>query len=449
MRMLTKLIGLVGFIFAVLPIFSVAEQLKEWDGPQLRCNQSECNTSLVWLITTHRGKVALEKDRASEAAVATCTGVVIDKNVIATNSHCLPKQVKEGEKCAELVRIFHGYGDKTHRAPACRRVIAATDFEAVQNIGELSPDRAERADYAFIELDAPINAPALMLSNDGPSVDEDVTLLALDPFFEAGVQGGIYSKKKCFVIRGSLIAPHFTGPKSSIAPLFGRTTQDCGVVPGNSGGAVIGKDGRLLGLVSAYQNGHTNFAAGGLFSNLSCVDFKASPLSVQDRCDNSRKQHILPEPPELMFRFLRETSQNFPDYLFRFTIENVRNSMPVSEYFDFSKKQNIATALVIATLVCIKPGAAMETAEISLPYVMDLQFAIELNRYYVPIGKVEKSISQEWILSSENGSGKPTIRERKSAYEAEQASTSFVRFCGEKESMQPFVLAAAKVEPPK
>jgi len=235
---------------------------------------------------------------ANSSSVSACTWFLVDKNLAMTNSHCISDTLKDDSTldCGNILqgKIANRIGDG--KLVKCKKVLKYSDIA-----GKVS----ENNDYALIELDQSFDdINPFTVSRAG--MDED-DLISIHTMNHSSNSSGIYSRylKHSCVIKSSDVLGKITSKSSSPIIGFrskGNYTQRCNSVKGNSGSAVVDRQGKVVGILhGALSKGTRTYSSSvsnqmttnvGIITNLRCVKFSHSALDSSYPLDCTRELAI-------------------------------------------------------------------------------------------------------------------------------------------------------------
>lgn len=166
-----------------------------------------------------------------------CTASLVAPDILVTNGHCVPKDLrKEESPCAGRMWITFG-ADPRHpgydRQLGCAKVIYA--------------EKSAEIDYAYLQLERASNRPQLRLSREGIEHEKIYHLHKVNPVLVRGGLGGVYEKAACRALQDTAVFDYRLSSQTHIQLL-----TDCAVIPGNSGGSVVGADGTVRGVAMSF-----------------------------------------------------------------------------------------------------------------------------------------------------------------------------------------------------
>ena len=221
---------------------------------ELKClNPQECHPSVGMLVIIIGGR-----------PVANCTAFLVDDDLIATNRHCLPRDLqKTGARLEGRAQVVFAASDSvSSESIALSEVVNSSEF--------FRADQAIAPDYAIVRLKRVANRQPLTISSEGFSNGQVLEVVKMNPIAARDATGELRTSK-CRVVFGSMILPQFTNPISPVG-----TLGDCEIRPGNAGAPLIDENGFVHGLIQA------SYVPGG--------------VSSQGVIGNDRFQAIVLEP---------------------------------------------------------------------------------------------------------------------------------------------------------
>ncbi|MCO5143864.1 MAG: S1 family peptidase [Oligoflexia bacterium] len=233
---------------------------------------------------------------ATSDGAAQCTASLVAPNIILTNTHCVPDDLKKANSsCSGRMWMnfiqASGYDSKLE----CDRVLFASDKR----------DGKIEADYAYIKLAKSSNRPYFEMSREGFSDNELVHLYKMNPISAANGFSGELKKVVCRTVMDSLLPKKFDVQSNTSSVV---TFADCQVIPGNSGGPIVGASGKVKGVIFALlrvQANIENLARYGINStstthrymslgtNLRCLKDKSLYDSATSDCSNEAIEQSL------------------------------------------------------------------------------------------------------------------------------------------------------------
>lgn len=229
-------------------------------------------------------------DETLSPKISQCTGFLIAKNIVATNSHCIPNRFKQNTQidCSESLAIRFSKNDASGNSIySCKKIINFSE-----NIKLLDPD------FAFFEIQETQRDP-LSISKSGIKNNQSAIVFKITP--RSDTTGGTLESEACRIVMGSLLNPEANDS-------FSKTglAVDCEGVHGNSGSPVLNNTGQVIGILQShftdnYNDALTqNFGKFGLklppqitkhfhFTNLSCVEDPISHSVDSQNCSRAAK----------------------------------------------------------------------------------------------------------------------------------------------------------------
>lgn len=225
------------FDMAFTPTRTLPEAKKLAQNSSIYCPDQDNCPSAISLLTTAHG--------APSYGVGRCTGFLIADDMMVTNSHCIPDDLKrEDSSCSG--RIWAHFPKTTKHAPEIRKCVR------VRFTSKNDPARAQLFfDIALIELDRPSRRTPLKISREGLKNDEPVTLFKVDPL-QTEKPMGIVSHVLCRAKHESFHLPNNT---ESLDPV--HAIADCATMPGNSGSPGLDSENRVRVVLQAGTPDHT------------------------------------------------------------------------------------------------------------------------------------------------------------------------------------------------
>lgn len=243
------------------------------------------------------GLLLTKNDKKSKSTIGSCTWFIINKNQAITNSHCIPKKLKE-DTALDCSKYLGGViktlkGDKRFY---CKKIV---------HVSKISDSHFNNPDYALIEINKTFPGISnFNFSRDGFKQAQTTTVHSIDTIVTSNLLYGAYRKKTCVSYQNSFFGA-FISQFSSIIPIFDEDSysQNCNIIPGNSGSPVtdsqdssntIGvafassKEGKKIKGNSQFDFSQvTSFA---LISNFSCLDIKTLNQDRDPDCSSLLKE---------------------------------------------------------------------------------------------------------------------------------------------------------------
>ncbi len=199
----------------------------------ITCKNNDCDPSV--------GLLSIVSKREDDWGAGTCTASLIGSDILVTNGHCIPDDLKNpGSSCKNRLWITFG-DDPAHpeydKQIRCGKVLFSN-----------SDGSTGGSDYAYVQLEKASNRPFLRQSRSGIEDKKVYQVHKVNPIHVEGRRvAGLMEKVNCHALFDSAIFP---------APLDGQSTSNlfvnCKVIPGNSGSPILAEDGTLRGVIYAY-----------------------------------------------------------------------------------------------------------------------------------------------------------------------------------------------------
>lgn len=170
-----------------------------------------------------------------------CSAFLVGEDIVATNSHCVPEDLKEpGTSCKNRLWMHFAADGSKETTIACDRILY--DSKNYQGI-------TDQPDYAYIKLAKASSRPALRITRDGFPEGATMSIQKVNPVKGAGRMKGKQQRVECRAVQNSNSLLSFFHPYSPTAIVAG-----CLVVHGNSGSPVLAKDGSVRGVLFGFQD---------------------------------------------------------------------------------------------------------------------------------------------------------------------------------------------------
>lgn len=168
-----------------------------------------------------------------------CTSFLVSKDIVATNSHCLPPDLRRANAaCGGRVQVVFGrtvsLGLQTFE---CDRILFASD------INEDAEDKAnfmKNPDYAFFRLKKEVGRRRpLKLSREGLPDRTELKVLGIDPSLDEKIDGTL-RVRTCLTTQNTMKSPSYV---HSFSPL--AISGNCATIKGNSGAPAVDSNGQV------------------------------------------------------------------------------------------------------------------------------------------------------------------------------------------------------------
>lgn len=278
------------------------------------------------------GQVLTKYQENGKTMMSVCTGFLISSDLILTNSHCVPDEVKENPSvCPQQIGIkFPASKQIGEESLACGRLLKASEVYATGPMAFL------QSDYALIQLEQRTVRTPLRLSRAGIEDKTYYQAITIDPVTTTTLAGEV-SLKSCLAIQGSQAFPSFQYFLDPVVSLFGHK-DECRIIHGNSGSPLVDEMGVVHGLIqagSAEQFDHflaqmVQFGAWkpssgltmALASNLACLaggDEVAALPPLAKICADEKSFH------EARVRIINETEKRNDEVLQRQVLKKLQS----------------------------------------------------------------------------------------------------------------------------
>lgn len=194
------------------------------------------------------GTLLVLKKGLFRTSVNLCTAFLVDKNLLLTNSHCIPDTLKDTPDldCGNILQTVIQTDNNLVRTK-CEKIIKfSPTSKSVEN----------EDDYALIQIAENITLSRYFsIDRSGFSENEKVVALTLDHTTNNGMIYGQFLEHNC-LIKNSDIYGKVNSPASS--PIVGfkekQSSDRCKITPSNSGSPVITNNYSVTGII---QRGYT------------------------------------------------------------------------------------------------------------------------------------------------------------------------------------------------
>lgn len=377
---------------------------------EARCEDSSpenCPPGAALLVI--RGKMN------GEVSLGQCSGFLIDERTVMTNSHCLPEEIRHsGNSCSGKIKfVFPKSGSFESESSECETVLSASQ---IKNKGEsgfgIDPD------YAVLSLKSSVVRPAFRISRDGISDGMAGRVLALDPASAFRIVG-VLRVKTCRAIQRSMLIPSFVHDFNEVA-----TFTDCDIISGNSGSALIDKDGKVRGIMYAKIDGYksdgnetlpaVSFSPMSMGTNAACVQI---PLEVSnglssthtlcsskvsaDQLTTMESNRHLPEAFESSFKSWNMTA----DSVFEYQLEKIPHQEGANLAYAYPKIKCIRQDQVTVS-TNLNPGTAILKVKFPivswfLDFTLDSLYRLKPHEKQTPV--IETTVTLDFNQKNEKG----------------------------------------------
>ncbi|OFZ54127.1 MAG: hypothetical protein A2428_12305 [Bdellovibrionales bacterium RIFOXYC1_FULL_54_43] len=212
-----------------IPVANLTEAQQLAQQTKVYCSQSntDCSPSVAMISVT------------TPASVGMCTAFLISDDLLATNSHCIPDDLKAADSdcSARIWAFFPENGPYAASREDCARVLTASPIK----------ENTLRQDYAFLKLKNPVARPSILLDHSGFEDLKSYFITKVDPYTGNNIPEGFVRKTECKAVYATVALPSFNDPFAPLALL-----SDCEIVHGNSGSPILDSNGNAKGIIQAF-----------------------------------------------------------------------------------------------------------------------------------------------------------------------------------------------------
>lgn len=301
-----------------------------------------------------------------------CTASLIGKDIVLTNSHCIPPEVKnDSQTCGDRLGFVRAGHDDSHpRYSRCATLLTASS---------ISSDFS-KPDYALFRLEDTMTETPWLVTRQGFPDQSRVSMYAIDPIrckdnecMEKQVRiNGVLKRKQCLAVQNSLIAVEYTHDFSNLIALFGDDKNPCDVIGGNSGSPLFTRDGVILGVAAGgRENADTQQIVAGkdrhlaLGTSLACLYLAGQGPVLPSGCPlvtTVKNNGLFALEPTRMAEAIGKQAEKLadqqPGFKFKVSFEKMPFKALDDEFmaglFESGRKEIMRT-LAILTPSCIKP----------------------------------------------------------------------------------------------
>ncbi len=321
-----------------------------------------------------------------------CSASLIGDNIVVTNSHCVPDDLKKvGASCNKRIWLHFVPDARYESVLECDQVLAVS----------IDPGSTKSPDYAVLKMKQSSARPKFNYSRDGFQNQETIKLHRVNPIHQKGKMSGALGTSNCQAKYDTSVVERFFDPYALVS-LF----VNCKVIPGNSGGPIQAQDGKIRGVIFAFvdhdflreraaRTPYTEMSESlenlNLGSNFACLDddfFGQAPSFCRqesDRWDQKKKQIVAQLDNAVETEFYREMAKRLSPEL-----QTKISFRPVLEKFGESTNILGAGTEVKATVACIKRDLGSS-----------FSFSISLPDHWVIVEKFTPFMEKKLTLQSE------------------------------------------------
>ena len=213
-------------------------------------NLADCNESVAMLTVAKPNGLAL------------CTAFLVDKQTLATNSHCIPKEIKDGSApCSDRINaVFPGTQSQEEEKISCEQFLKASPLPSTSD-----------QDIAFLKI-VPTKRKAIHTSKSGLADNQLLTIYKITPQ-KNNPPEGLLQKDNCKAVQNSYVLPGFNKNLSSTV-----TVADCAIQGGNSGSPLLNDAGEVAAIAQALVHIDDNPVAQNILKTYANTDHFAPML---------------------------------------------------------------------------------------------------------------------------------------------------------------------------
>ena len=170
--------------------------------------------------------------------IAQCTGFLVSDNIVATNSHCIPYQLKSNStlNCSKYLGIkFKPTNSNSKNIFTCKRLLSYSSIDVFEQ------------DFAFFEIES-TKRKAFELFKEGLEDNEEIKIIKITPLSGSQI-GGVIETEICNITANSLLNPTAISPWSKTSLSVG-----CNGVSGNSGSPILNVNNEVIGILQSKMN---------------------------------------------------------------------------------------------------------------------------------------------------------------------------------------------------
>lgn len=167
-----------------------------------------------------------------------CSASLIGEDLVVTNSHCVPDDIKKvGASCEKRLWLHFVPDSRYESELECEKVLAVS----------LQKGSTKNPDYAVLKMKQKSKRPVFSYSRKGFENRELVKLHRVNPTRVEGKMSGNLGTTHCKAKYDSSVVERFFDSLALVS-LF----VDCRVIQGNSGGPIQAQDGTIRGVIFAF-----------------------------------------------------------------------------------------------------------------------------------------------------------------------------------------------------
>lgn len=171
-----------------------------------------------------------------ESGVVTCTSTLVGEDLMLTNSHCIPKEVKTSpENCSKSIHfIFPSTSlGLEEESVKCKELIGFTEIPKI-----ISPD------FSLIRLEKKMARMPIHVNQNGIPLGKTLTIYKIDPLKDRAASGRMV-RTSCTTAENSILLPMFQKSEDPLLAIGGCAES----IPGNSGSPILDQEGKLAAIM--------------------------------------------------------------------------------------------------------------------------------------------------------------------------------------------------------
>ncbi len=359
-----------------------------------------------------------------------CTGFLVSYDIVATNSHCIPDELKTrwGDCTNSLAIKFPATGGYDVEVHKCVQVLGYSKIQYANPLATF--------DWAFFRIGGDTSRSSFRMTRTGLPDNMPLTIYAIDPLGRDGA--GRLKVKHCETKQGSYLLSDYNYDFNDLGYMTG---EDCKVIQGNSGSPVLNEKGEVPAILFAMadpksieklarKNGvelSSMRKTAAFVTNYACLDLpSAVPAgSPSPFCDSNRREK-LSQRGKSRFETIESTNSDLQDAAQRLAAES--RTPALLRFTGRMTKDDISsqqTGVISAEIVCLLPqdrwpensyvlNGSMLSLEYSLPsfrykLVLDDDFRVLPKRMSESKNTIHFSIDLQKMKNADSNVGEKLV----------------------------------------